>query len=45
LLLEATTLGFDRAWLQVIAGNEPARALYSRLGFETVSRYHYRYRP
>jgi ribosomal protein S18 acetylase RimI-like enzyme len=45
LLLEATSLGFDRAWLQVIAGNEPARALYARLGFETVSRYHYRIRP
>jgi len=45
LLLEATTFGIDRAWLQVVAGNEPARALYARLGFETVSRYHYRIRP
>jgi ribosomal protein S18 acetylase RimI-like enzyme len=44
LLLEASSLGFDRAWLQVVAGNEPARALYARLGFATVSRYHYRFR-
>ncbi|WP_112241835.1 GNAT family N-acetyltransferase [Kribbella monticola] len=44
LLLEATSLGFGRVWLQVVAGNEPARALYARLGFETVSRYHYRFR-
>jgi ribosomal protein S18 acetylase RimI-like enzyme len=45
LLLEATSLGFDRVWLQVVDGNEPARALYARLGFETISHYHYRIRP
>jgi ribosomal protein S18 acetylase RimI-like enzyme len=45
LLLEATNLGIGRAWLQVIAANTPARALYTRLGFETVSQYHYRIHP
>jgi len=40
LLQEATTLGIQRIWLQVVAANEPARALYERLGFRTVSQYH-----
>jgi ribosomal protein S18 acetylase RimI-like enzyme len=42
LLQEATTLGVRRVFLQVVAANEPARALYDRLGFRTVSQYHYR---
>jgi ribosomal protein S18 acetylase RimI-like enzyme len=44
LLQEATILGTQRVWLQVVAANEPARALYERLGFRTVSQYHYRVR-
>jgi ribosomal protein S18 acetylase RimI-like enzyme len=42
LLQEATTLGVRRVFLQVVAANEPARALYQRLGFRIVSQYHYR---
>ena len=42
LLQKATTLGVRRVFLQVVADNEPARALYDRLGFRTVSQYHYR---
>jgi N-acetylglutamate synthase len=42
LLQKATTLGVRRVYLQVVAENEPARALYDRLGFRTVSQYHYR---
>jgi N-acetylglutamate synthase len=42
LLQKATTLGARYVWLQVVAANEPARALYDRLGFRTVSQYHYR---
>lgn len=42
LLQKATTLGVQRIFLQVVAANEPARALYDRLGFRTVSQYHYR---
>ncbi|WP_329005379.1 GNAT family N-acetyltransferase [Kribbella sp. NBC_00709] len=42
LLQKATTLGVTRVWLQVVEANAPARALYDRLGFQTVSRYHYR---
>jgi ribosomal protein S18 acetylase RimI-like enzyme len=42
LLQEATTLGIHWVWLQVVAANEPAKALYDRLGFRTVSQYHYR---
>jgi ribosomal protein S18 acetylase RimI-like enzyme len=29
-------------WLSVLEDNTPARTLYDRLGFQTVSRYHYR---
>lgn len=42
LLQEATSLGVRRVFLQVVEANEPARALYDRLGFRTVSQYHYR---
>ncbi|GAA1148630.1 GNAT family N-acetyltransferase [Kribbella jejuensis] len=42
LLHEASTLGVNHVWLQVVESNTPARALYERLGFRTVSRYHYR---
>ncbi|MBP2354568.1 ribosomal protein S18 acetylase RimI-like enzyme [Kribbella aluminosa] len=42
LLQQASTLGVVRVWLQVVESNAPARALYDRLGFRTVSRYHYR---
>ncbi|WP_327639698.1 GNAT family N-acetyltransferase [Kribbella sp. NBC_00482] len=42
LLQKATTLGVDRVWLQVVEANAPARVLYDRLGFQAVSRYHYR---
>jgi ribosomal protein S18 acetylase RimI-like enzyme len=45
LLQEATTLGTQRIWLQVVAENAPARALYDRLGFRTASQYHYRVKP
>lgn len=39
-LLQAATSRF--VWLSVLEDNTPARALYDRLGFRTVSRYHYR---
>jgi N-acetylglutamate synthase len=42
LLQAATTRGVKWVWLSVVEENEPARALYQRLGFQTVSRYHYR---
>lgn len=42
LLQKATTLGAKHVWLQVVEANTPARTLYDNLGFQTVSRYHYR---
>jgi GNAT superfamily N-acetyltransferase len=41
LLAEATTLGAERAWLQVEAENAPAIALYADEGFEPAYRYRY----
>lgn len=43
-LAEACRRGVPRAFLQVEATNAPARALYARLGFAVVDRYHYRER-
>lgn len=34
--------GVSRIWLQVLADNHGARALYTRLGFRTAAWYHYR---
>lgn len=44
LLQEATNRGVERVFLCVVEANTPARALYDRLGFRTVSQYHYRVR-
>ncbi len=41
----AATHGARTAWLQVVADNEPARALYEGFGFNEVYRYHYRMAP
>lgn len=45
LLGLAHGLGSPAAYLQVEAGNEPARALYDRLGFGEAYAYHYRQPP
>jgi len=37
--------GARQAWLQVEAGNRPARRLYEAIGFSEVYRYHYRRPP
>ncbi|MET7282333.1 GNAT family N-acetyltransferase [Kribbella sp. NPDC005582] len=44
LLREATKRGVGHVFLSVLADNAPALALYNRLGFTPVSRYHYRVR-
>jgi ribosomal protein S18 acetylase RimI-like enzyme len=45
LLSHASERGIRHVWLQVVADNSAARALYSRAGFVPVSSYHYRVRP
>lgn len=42
LLAWAWDQGARRAYLQMVADNDPARALYQRLGFEPLYRYWYR---
>jgi len=42
LLAWARTEGAHRAALQVVEGNAPAQALYRKLGYRYVYRYHYR---
>lgn len=42
LFQRARRLGVRRIWLQVSASNRPALTLYQRLGFTTVTTYHYR---
>ncbi|HZG83443.1 GNAT family N-acetyltransferase [Paenibacillus sp.] len=34
--------GASRLWLQVVESNEPAIALYRKVGFDILSRFHYR---
>ncbi|MFF5791238.1 GNAT family N-acetyltransferase [Paeniglutamicibacter sp. NPDC012692] len=45
LLAEASNRDLEGLWLQVVEANQIARRLYESLGFETVSRYHYRVTP
>lgn len=42
LLEHAVNLGVRSTWLQVVANNDAARALYRRVGFADLSSYHYR---
>jgi ribosomal protein S18 acetylase RimI-like enzyme len=42
LVESARDHGAEHLWLQVLADNHGARALYARLGFRTAARYHYR---
>lgn len=41
----AAERGAHSVYLQVTAGNAPARALYRQAGFIEHHRYHYRHRP
>lgn len=41
----ALTGGADKVFLQVEAGNDPAKSLYERCGFTYSHRYHYRLAP
>ncbi len=43
--LARAAVGGERTYLQVMASNAPARALYSRLGFTVLYRYHHRLEP
>jgi ribosomal protein S18 acetylase RimI-like enzyme len=45
LLEHALANGIERAWLGVLAENEPALGLCAKLGFQTVYRYWYRRKP
>ncbi|GAA4856609.1 GNAT family N-acetyltransferase [Saccharopolyspora cebuensis] len=45
LLVGAADRGARHTWLQVVADNAAARALYERVGFADFSRYHYRVHP
>jgi len=45
VLEQASNGGIHRAWLQVVAENHAARALYDRAGFTNASSYHYRTQP
>jgi GNAT superfamily N-acetyltransferase len=41
----AAARGYDKIFLQVETGNDPAKALYERCGFQYSHRYHYRLAP
>lgn len=41
-LVEAASMGADRSYLQVLMGNQPAEALYRRLGYTVAYPYWYR---
>ncbi|OLF10706.1 hypothetical protein BLA60_14765 [Actinophytocola xinjiangensis] len=44
VVADAATEGVGRLWLQVVAANAAARALYAQAGFTTQGSYHYRTR-
>jgi ribosomal protein S18 acetylase RimI-like enzyme len=45
LLKEGMKRGAEKAYLQVVTGNEPAKALYTSLGFEYFYTYWFRVQP